>query len=159
MSSKSDSYYFNTFAECASLACEAAEVLHSVLTKFKSEEIDDIMRELHEVEHKADEKKHDMLSALLKAFITPIERDDIMNLSQAIDDITDSVEDVVIQINMDQVKSIRPDSIEFSELLIRCCQKVKSIPYPCLFILYHPFSFPNCSSHSSLGIAITDFTP
>ena len=125
MSSKSDSYYFNTFAECASLACEAAEVLHSVLTKFNSEEIDDIMRELHEVEHKADEKKHDMLSALLKAFITPIERDDIMNLSQAIDDITDSVEDVVIQINMDQVKSIRPDSIEFSELLIRCCQKVK----------------------------------
>lgn len=113
MSSKSDSYYFNTFAECASLACEAAEVLHSVLTKFKSEEIDDIMRELHEIEHKADEKKHDMLSALLKAFITPIERDDIMNLSQAIDDITDSVEDVVIQINMDQVKSIRPDSIEF----------------------------------------------
>ena len=105
MSSKSDSYYFNTFAECASLACEAAEVLHSVLTKFNSEEIDDIMRELHEVEHKADEKKHDMLSALLKAFITPIERDDIMNLSQAIDDITDSVEDVVIQINMDQVKS------------------------------------------------------
>lgn len=81
MSSKSDSYYFNTFAECASLACEAAEVLHSVLTKFNSEEIDDIMRELHEVEHKADEKKHDMLSALLKAFITPIERDDIMNLS------------------------------------------------------------------------------
>lgn len=124
MAAKSDSFYFNTFSECAALAGEAAQVLHSVLTQFNSDEIDDIMWKLHEVEHKADEKKHDMLSALVKAFITPIERDDIIKLSQAIDDITDSVEDVVIQINMDQVKFIRPDSIEFSNLLIRCCNKV-----------------------------------
>lgn len=124
MAAKSDSFYFNTFSECAALAGEAAQVLHSVLTQFNSDEIDDIMWKLHEVEHKADEKKHDMLSALVKAFITPIERDDIIKLSQAIDDITDSVEDVVIQINMDQVKFIRSDSIEFSNLLIRCCNKV-----------------------------------
>ena len=124
MAAKNDSYYFNTFSECAALASEAAQVLHTVLTKFNSNEIDEIMWKLHDVEHKADEKKHDMLSALLKAFITPIERDDIIKLSQAIDDITDAVEDVVIQINMDQVKLIRPDSIEFSELLIRCCKRV-----------------------------------
>ena len=127
MAAKSDSFYFNTFAECAALAGEAAQVLHSVLTQFNSDEIDEIMWKLHEVEHKADEKKHDMLSALVKAFITPIERDDIIKLSQAIDDITDSVEDVVIQINMDQVKFIRPDSIEFSNLLIRCCKKVEEL--------------------------------
>ena len=42
-------------------------------------------------------------------------------------DITDAVEDVVIQINMDQVKLIRPDSIEFSELLIRCCKRVEEL--------------------------------
>ena len=63
MAAKSDSFYFNTFAECAALAGEAAQVLHSVLTQFNSDEIDDIMWKLHEVEHKADEKKHDMLSA------------------------------------------------------------------------------------------------
>lgn len=127
MAAKSDSYYFNTFAECAALACEASEVLHTVLTRFNFDEIDDIMLKLHEVEHQADDKKHSMLSALLKAFITPIERDDIISLSQAIDDITDSVEDVLIQINMDQVKVIRPDSIEFSNLLIRCCKKVQEL--------------------------------
>ena len=127
MAAKNDSYYFNTFSECAVLASEAAQVLHTVLTKFNSNEIDEIMWKLHDVEHKADEKKHDMLSALLKAFITPIERDDIIKLSQAIDDITDAVEDVVIQINMDQVKLIRPDSIEFSELLIRCCKRVEEL--------------------------------
>ena len=127
MAAKSDSYYFNTFAECAALAAQAAQVLHTVLTEYNSDNIDEIMTKLHEVEHAADEKKHDMLSALLKAFITPIEREDIMSLSQAIDDITDSVEDVVIQINMDQVKIIRPDSIEFSELLIRCCQNVQEL--------------------------------
>lgn len=127
MAAKNDAYYFNTFSECASLASEAAEVLHTVLTKFNSDEIDEIMWKLHDVEHQADEKKHDMLSALLKAFITPIERDDIIKLSQAIDDITDSIEDVVIQINMDQVKLIRPDSIEFSELLIRCCKRVEEL--------------------------------
>ena len=32
MAAKNDAYYFNTFSECASLASEAAEVLHTVLT-------------------------------------------------------------------------------------------------------------------------------
>ncbi len=127
MASKNDLFYFRSFSDCAALACEAAEVLHNVLTNFQFENVETIMHDLHKVEHDADEKKHEMLSALLKAFITPIERNDIMQLSQTIDDITDSIEDVVIQINMDQVKTIRPDSVIFSELIIRCCRRVKNL--------------------------------
>lgn len=38
-----------------------------------------------------------MLHILAKAFITPIEREDIILLSQNIDEVTDKIEDVLLQ--------------------------------------------------------------
>ena len=38
-----------------------------------------------------------MMAVLVKAFITPIEREDIILLSQSIDEVTDKIEDVLIR--------------------------------------------------------------
>lgn len=52
------------------------------------------MEALHHIEHTADLAKHDLMEKLLKEFITPIDREDIMELSSALDDVTDSLEDI-----------------------------------------------------------------
>ena len=56
----------------------------------------------------ADEKKHELHNVLAKAFITPIEREDMVLLSQSIDELTDEIEDVLLRIYCNNVKSIRP---------------------------------------------------
>lgn len=71
------------------------------------EKLDD----MHKVEHAADEKKHEVLDALVKAFITPIEREDIILLSQNIDEVTDKIEDVMLRLYYNNIQSIRPDSL------------------------------------------------
>ena len=48
-----------------------------------------------------------MFSALVKAFITPIERDDIMSLSEQIDNVTDCIEDILIHIYINNLTEIR----------------------------------------------------
>ena len=54
---------------------------------------------------------------LAKAFITPIEREDIILLSQNIDEMTDKIEDVLLRIYCNNVQTIRPDALK---LVGRC---------------------------------------
>lgn len=127
MSKKTDAFYFDTFTECASLSWEAAIALEDILRNFDPSQIDQEMQRLHEIEHRADGKKHVLLSELVKAFITPIERDDIINLSQTMDDVTDAVEDIIIHMDVTGISSIRPDAIEFAAHLTKCCECLKDI--------------------------------
>ena len=86
------------------------------------EKLDD----MHKVEHAADEKKHEVLDALVKAFITPIEREDIAELGSNIDEVVDCLEDVLIRVYINNVSSIRPDAVAIARLLIRCCEVTKT---------------------------------
>jgi predicted phosphate transport protein (TIGR00153 family) len=78
--------------------------------------------EAHSIEHSADIAKHDIMNRLVKEFLPPIEREDITSLTQEIDDVTDSVEDVLIYINMFNIQTIRPEILRFTELIATCCK-------------------------------------
>ena len=125
MSKKQDSFYFENFSACAAYACEAAKYLEAALRNFEPECLYDMVQELHQVEHAADEKKHELSNVLAKAFITPIEREDIVLLSQSIDEVVDKVEDVLLRLYCNNVQSIRPDAIEMGAVLIKCCEEVR----------------------------------
>lgn len=125
MANKKEDFFFNNFIESASVACEAAELLKKVLAEFSVNTLSENMSKMHEIENKGDANKHKMIHELVRAFITPIERDDIIKLSQKIDDVIDSIEDILIRIYINNVTQIREDSIEFASLLIRCCNTTK----------------------------------
>ncbi|MEA4894201.1 MAG: DUF47 family protein [Oscillospiraceae bacterium] len=125
--SKKDSIYYNNFIESAEVSCEAANMLKDILCNFSVETLPESKIRLHEIEHKGDEKRHEMTNVLVRAFITPLEREDILKLSQLIDDVTDCIEDILIRIYINNVTSIRRDSIEFADLLIHCCDAMKEM--------------------------------
>jgi len=122
MSKKSENLYFNNFKESISISCEAAETLKRLLVDFDVEVLPEALRVMHEIEHRGDAKKHMMTEELVRAFITPIERNDIVTLSQNIDNVTDNIEDILIHIYITNITEIRPEALEFAELLIRCCR-------------------------------------
>ena len=127
MSKKSDSYYFQNFIECVECGCQAAKMLEDNLTHFDTGLLQDKLDELHRNEHDADKKKHEMMAVLVKAFITPIEREDIILLSQSIDEVTDKIEDVLIRIYINNVQQIRPEALAFIKVIIRCCEALKEV--------------------------------
>ena len=125
--SKKDTYYFDQFSSCADSTCQAAELLEEVLDHFDAAALKEKLDAMHVIEHDADQKKHDTMNVLIKAFITPIEREDIISLSQNIDNMTDKIEDVLIRIYINNVQTIRPDAVQFTKVIIRCCQAVQSL--------------------------------
>ena len=127
MSKKSDSYYFQNFIECVECGCQAAKMLEDNLNHFDTGLLQDKLDELHRIEHDADKKKHEMMAVLVKAFITPIEREDIILLSQSIDEVTDKIEDVLIRIYINNVQQIRPEALAFIKVIIRRCEALKEV--------------------------------
>lgn len=127
MAKNRDSFYFETFTACAEISCQAGHMLVGILRDFRPEKLEEYLDEMHKIENSADMKKHDMLDRLAKEFIPPIEREDIIALSQRIDDITDKIEDVLLRIYMNNITEIEDDALQMLDIIIRCCEKVTEL--------------------------------
>ena len=82
MAKKQDSFYFDNFVAWCGGFLRAAQMLKTALENFRPETLKEQLDSIHEVEHAADAKKHEMLDHLAKEFLPPIEREDIVSLSQ-----------------------------------------------------------------------------
>jgi len=113
--------YFDYFLKCAEHAKKAASFLHESLSNFDIEKFPAQVEQMHVIENAADELKHEMMMALAREFLPPIEREDIVNLSHELDNVVDALDEIMQRMLMYNVKAIRPETLEFTALIIRCC--------------------------------------
>ena len=109
MAHKRENDYFELLCLQVAHCTEAAGLLQAILADFDPAALQDQLASLHQVEHRADLVKHEMMEKLLHEFITPIEREDIAALSEQIDDLT----------------AVLPQAVRFGELIGRCCQALE----------------------------------
>lgn len=126
MSKKKEYDYYAKFVELVNYSVESSVLLNDVLEHYSPKTLEMKLRQMHTIEHNADIAKHDMMQRLAAEFIAPIEREDIMQLSQDIDDVTDAVEDVLIKIHMYNVTRLKPDVVKFTQIICNCCSALKS---------------------------------
>lgn len=127
MAKKQDSFYFDNFVACAEDSCRAAQMLKETLEEFDPDSLKEKLDLIHEIEHSGDAKKHEMLDHLVKEFLPPIEREDIVSLSQNIDNMTDKVEDVMLRVYMNNVQEIEPNALKMTDVVIECCNAVRDL--------------------------------
>ena len=123
-SNKND--YFEMMANMADFSCTAAKKLQEFIATFSPDTIQKGMDEIHEIEHSGDRARHEVMEKLLREFITPIEREDIYEIIQIIDDITDSIDDIPIRLYMLNVQKPAPYFVEMSELVVRVTTALKN---------------------------------
>lgn len=127
MAKKDNNYYFDAFAKGISYANDAAVLLQSNFENFDIAKVRTQLDEMHVIEHTADGVKHEMMERLMKEFLPPIEREDIVELAHTIDNVTDSIEDVMLRIYMYNVSELRADVKDFADLIVRCCTALKVV--------------------------------
>lgn len=126
MASKSRGYnYYDAFIKMAEYSCEAAKMLVETVDNYCSNELKQKLVEMHRIENAADKEKHVLITHLVKEFITPIEREDIILLAQKIDDVTDAIEDVMLRMYMFNIKTLRKEAADFAKTIYDCCQALK----------------------------------
>lgn len=126
MAKNRDFNYFEAFVGLSNTALKAAEALHENLNKFNPEEIHDKVVALHTIEHSADLERHEIMNRLVKEFLPPIEREDIISIADNIDSVIDSIEDVLIGIDIFNVQTIRPEILKFTECIMDCCKSMSA---------------------------------
>ena len=124
---KGDKFYYENFAECTALAKQAASYLVECLENYDPEKIEEMLENMHVFEHNADIKKHEMNEALAKAFVTPVDREDLDMLSQQLDTVLDTLEEILQKLYIFNVKKIEPAAIEYAKHLVRACDLLCAI--------------------------------
>ena len=119
---KGDKFYFENFSQCAQLTKKAADYLVKCLENYNPDRIEKMLDEMHQIEHSADLKRHEMGDALAKAFVTPVDREDLDMLSHNLDNVTDKIEDVVQKLHINNITTINPSAIVFAKQIVRACE-------------------------------------
>ena len=96
MAPKRNDFYFNAFIEQSEFSIQIVEKVKNIFENYNTINLRTSMDEVHLLEHTADIKHHEIMEKLSKEFIPPIEREDIVVLTQLLDDLTDYLEDIPI---------------------------------------------------------------
>ena len=83
-----DTRYFDLFEESSRNAVVAAELLSEFLHGLPDKP--ELAKEIGRVESETDRVTHDIIQHLNTTFVTPLEREDILQLASASDDIVES---------------------------------------------------------------------
>lgn len=127
MAKKENNYYYDTFSKCISYTCAAAELLQACVDQYDASDLRLQIDKMHTVEHTADGVKHEMMERLMKEFLPPIEREDIVELAHAIDDVVDCIEDVLRSLYMYNITDLRADAKEFASVISRSCKAMQGM--------------------------------
>lgn len=110
--------YFDQFEKQTEIAIEEADLLIEALENFtKADDLEPYMERVHQIEHRGDAVNHAILENVATDFITPIEREDIIELAKCLDDIIDYIEDVIQCMYMYDVHYIPEGTKEFADLI------------------------------------------
>ncbi len=116
---------FNAHAEQMMVASEALVALMNV--RNNSEDEAALHRDIiDKAEHSADTITHETMRQLHTSFITPLDREEIHQLTTGLDDIIDLIQDVAHTVNLYNVRHITAEAVNLSVLCRSCCERVRA---------------------------------
>src|SRR5579862_799920 len=110
-----DRIYFQLFEEAGENLNRAAELLDLLLSDYPDHR--ERAAEIRELEHEGDRIVHDIYNHLNQTFVTPIDREDILALASALDDIVDYIEEVADYLGLYRIEAPTDQSIRLAKVL------------------------------------------
>ncbi len=107
--------YFELFEEAGRNIVTATDLLDRLLSNYP--ESRSLAREIRECEHEGDRITHDIISHLNQTFVTPIDREDILALASALDDIVDYTEEVADYLGLYKIEAPMDQAILLARVL------------------------------------------
>ena len=124
---KKELNYFDEFIKNVDICCEISNIIKQHVDNFKNEDAKETEKIVHKLENDADLNLHNLKNYLIKDFLPPIEREDIVLLVNKIDDVVDNLDEIIIDLNIFNVDYLRAEFKEFVELICQMSIKLKNI--------------------------------
>jgi predicted phosphate transport protein (TIGR00153 family) len=117
--------FFDLFNAHAAQVLRAARELKALMENYGEREKHS--RLIDEAEHAADRITAEAIRLLHKTFITPLDREHIHQLVNAMDDICDLIQDTTETLTLYDVRSITPETAQLADIALKCCERVKDV--------------------------------
>ncbi|HEX8600761.1 MAG TPA: DUF47 family protein [Chloroflexia bacterium] len=117
-----DENYYQLFEDAANNMLEAARAFRELCYHY--ENVHESVERIHEFEHLGDSIGHRMYNLLNRTFMTPLDREDIINLYSAIDDVTDLVHSAADLMVIYKVERVTPVAQQLSDCIVACAEEV-----------------------------------
>lgn len=117
--------FFDLFNAHAAQVLRAARELKALMENYGEREKH--ARIIDEAEHAADRITAEAIRLLHTSFITPIDREHILQLVNAMDDICDLIQDTAETLTIYDVRGITPETDQLADIALKCCERVKDV--------------------------------
>src|ERR1700712_4798623 len=122
-----DRVYFELFEEAAQNGLRASELLDRMLSEYPEDK--HLATEILKCEHEGDRITHDIIDRLNHTFVTPIDREDILAMASALDDVVDYTEEVADYLGLYKIEAPMDQAIKLAQVLkAACLQLSEAIP-------------------------------
>ncbi len=98
-----DREFFDLFERAGANIVRAAELLDEMLARYP--ESQGLARDILNCEHDGDQITHDLIKRVNQSVVTPIDREDILHLASALDDIVDYTEEVADYLGLYKIEA------------------------------------------------------
>jgi uncharacterized protein Yka (UPF0111/DUF47 family) len=110
-----DRVYFQLFEEAGKNILHASSLLEQMLSNFP--DTTGLAGEIRDCEHEGDRITHDIIDRLNHTFVTPIDREDILALASALDDIVDYTEEVADYLGLYRIEAPMDQAVRLARVL------------------------------------------
>ncbi len=118
--------FFELFNEHAAHITEGARAFMLMIQNYNdADKREKHAAEVDHAEHQADRVTAEVNRQLHRTFITPIDREQIHGLINAMDDIVDLLQDSTETLQLYDVRTIPDDVFRLAELSAKCCERVQ----------------------------------
>ncbi len=117
--------FFPMFEAMADYLIQSAEILAKVIASPDPAGQEESMKQIKQLEKKADDVAHSVFDELDVTFITPFDREDIHQLTSKMDDVLDYINSASQQIKLYQPQKLVPQFNEMMMVIIHGCQQVQ----------------------------------
>lgn len=120
-----DEKFYGLFLKQAEVVVEAARLL-LVGVQLGNSRMATVATEIAVLEHRGDEIIHEIFKRLNQTFITPLDPEDIHNLSSALDNVTDGIEDTAHRLVAYHIDPIPANMVTLAEIVSKCARTLQT---------------------------------
>jgi len=118
--------FFELFNEHGAKITEGARAFQSLIQNYADiNKREQFAAEVDAAEHHADRVTAEVNRLLHRTFITPIDREQIHGLINAMDDVLDLLQDASETLSLYDVRTITEEILRLAELAAKCCERVQ----------------------------------
>jgi uncharacterized protein len=117
-----DREFFDLFEEAGANILRAADLLDRMLRNYPDTK--ELAREILLCEQEGDRITHDIVQRLNQTFVTPIDREDILELASALDDIVDLTEEVADYLGLYKVEAPMEQAQRLAHILMQASRQI-----------------------------------